>query len=357
MHIDTHRDTIKACRFCFMCRHLSPIGNVTYRESDSPRGRALWLDRALGNPRLLAVPDFQQTIYDADLSAACRRHCVNHYDEAGLVLAARRDVVESGHAPVAVETLRAEFAAATVTTHGDAAARVVIYENAAEAARVPEMAAALAAILAAAGVNGRVVSSADSGKALLVLGDQAGARAHATRLREMIAGAGTRQVVTSSPAAFDAFRRDYPDLGVPFGNNVEILHSSDFILRLLETERIKCGPVGKLTVVPLASDFLRNYADGHNAIARVLARIGAKVGAFGTNSEESYTAGEGAVVLERLNPRLVEKLCGYVLGRIANPAGDVLLTASPYTKAVLRAYAGCAVRLTTLEETVAGLLT
>ncbi|MCR4424918.1 MAG: hypothetical protein NUW23_01825, partial [Firmicutes bacterium] len=33
--------TVKSCRFCWMCRHLCTVGNQTWLESTTPRGRAL----------------------------------------------------------------------------------------------------------------------------------------------------------------------------------------------------------------------------------------------------------------------------------------------------------------------------
>ena len=44
MYIDEFIDVINACRFCFMCRHLDPVANVSFREADTPRGRALIAD-------------------------------------------------------------------------------------------------------------------------------------------------------------------------------------------------------------------------------------------------------------------------------------------------------------------------
>ena len=40
MNIDKFEDAIMNCRFCFMCRHLSAIGNVRFTEVDTPRIRA-----------------------------------------------------------------------------------------------------------------------------------------------------------------------------------------------------------------------------------------------------------------------------------------------------------------------------
>ena len=114
MYIKEFEDAMKACRFCFMCRHLSAVGNVTFSESDTPRGRALMLDKVTMNPDFLRSEAVVSTMYKSDLSACCRFHCVNHYDENGLVLAARRDIVEAGAAPEKVKALAKELAKGAV---------------------------------------------------------------------------------------------------------------------------------------------------------------------------------------------------------------------------------------------------
>ena len=339
-----------------MCRHLAPVGNVTFRESDTPRGRALLIDRILANPRLLESSDFRDAIYDADLSAACRAHCVSHYDEAGLILAARRDIVEAGWAPPAVQALIGELAGAEVRTRGDSAAEIVYYEDGNTAVHQPEISAAIEHILKAAGISHRIVSSADTGKALKVLGCLDGARALAAKVVQAVGTGPTRILVTSCPAAYDAFRTDYAALGAALGEGVEVLHSSDFILRLLSSGRLKCKLSAALKVFPLASDYFRNYCGVHGGIGQLLDVLGIEALPFGSNQEESFTAGEGAVVLDRLNPRLVEKLSRYVVDRIENRAEDVLLTASPYTKYALLKFGGEAIHLTTIEEVVRGLI-
>lgn len=356
MHIEAHRETIKACRFCFMCRHLSPVANVTFREADTPRGRALWLDRVLAEPRLLAAPDFAQTLYDADLSAACRRNCVNHFDEVGLVLAARRDLIEAGQVPTAVATLRTELANSPVIVRGETSAEVIVYEDAAAATHTPEIGTALVRLLSAAGVRHGIVAAADTGKALRVLGDEKLARVQAARVAEAIRGAAVRLVVTSCPAAYDAFRRDYAELGVPLGGDIEVLHSSDFILRLIERGSLGARLAAAREVRVIESDFLGSYGNGHDGVARLLDRLGVRRVPFGTNREESYAAGEGAIVLDRLNPALVRKLGCYVVARAESQPEEPILTASPYTKRVLREAGGGALRLTTVEELTASAL-
>ena len=92
MNIEKFTDSIKACRFCFMCRHLSAIGNVTFTEADTPRVRASMIYGAMLHPELLTNDELIRTMYRSDLSGCCRRNCVNGYDENGLALAARAGI-------------------------------------------------------------------------------------------------------------------------------------------------------------------------------------------------------------------------------------------------------------------------
>ena len=80
----------------------------------------------------------------------------------------------------------------------------------------------------------------------------------------------------------------------------------------------------------------------------------AEIVPFGTNNEESYTCGEGAVVLPKIDEKLVEKLAKYIEARADNPAKDVIVVASPYTKLCLEKYT--ALNVKTLEELAAGCL-
>jgi Fe-S oxidoreductase len=306
MNIDKYLDVINACRFCFMCRYLSTLGNVTFKESDTPRGRALILDKVSMNKENLKNPDYINTLYEATLSAACRYHCVSHYDETGLIIAARHDVVEAGLAPEKVKKLADELAQVDfkVEGSGNILYYVGIYSD---KANVPE--------------NCKFISGGDTGKALQVLGFIKESEAVFAEFKAKVIESGCKTLVTSCPASYDMLKGKL--------DNIEVKHSSEFL-------RPKASS-GK--VYYLDSDFLKNYRDNLSAPRELMKKCGYKLIPFGTNPEESYTVGEGAVVYDKLNPELAKKLCGRIVELTDNTAEDLLVTASPYTKYALNKYA------------------
>ena len=80
MNIDKFKEAMMNCRFCFMCRHLSTIGQVRCTEVDTPRVRAAMLYGLKTGTNSFDDSDFVDALYRQELSACCTHHCVNHYD-------------------------------------------------------------------------------------------------------------------------------------------------------------------------------------------------------------------------------------------------------------------------------------
>lgn len=319
MHLDKHQDVIAACRFCFMCRHLDPVGNVTFQEADTPRGRALILDRVRMDRESLTNPDFIATLYCSALSGANRFHCVRHYDEVGLVLAARRDVVEAGLAPEKVRALAEKLSHASFTVKGKGDG---LYFG-----DSPKLYPGC-----------KTISGGDPGKALETLGFAADSQKVFDGFKKAVAASRCKTLIVAEPSAFD-FIKDRFD-------GIKVVHCSEHLLSI----KVKAGRARK--AVYLDSDFLKNY-DGNPAAPReLLARCGYTLVPFGTNNEESYAVGEGAVVFDELNPDLCEKLCQRVYALADDLKHDLFITPSRYVKATLSKY-NPRIRVMTLEEAVA----
>lgn len=343
MNITAYDSAIHNCRFCFMCRHLSAIGNVRFTEVDTPRVRAAMLYGLGTGTNSFDDDDFVEALYRQDLSACCVRHCVNHFDENGLALAARADVVEAGKAPEAVKALAAELAKTSAwkaAGNGD----VAWFQDATTATDKAAVAAAKK-LFAAAKASPKVITGGCIGKALKVLGFLPEARAAAEKFAAFLKGEGVKTLIVSNPAAYDALTKDYADFGVKLP--CKVLHITQWILGA----KLKFAKAAG-EVYPLADDFLRNY-DNIDAPEKLLKAIKAEARPFGTNDEETYCCGEGAIVLDKLHPELVEALAKYVAARADNAKKDTLAVGSVFTK---RALVKAGLKAETFEELAAACL-
>ena len=346
MHIDHFNEAILNCRFCFMCRHLSAVGNVRHTEADTPRVRAAMLYGLRTGTNSFDDSDFVDAFYRQDLSACCVHHCVNHFDENGLALAARADVVEAGKEPEAVRKLAAVYRRLLEKVEwkfegkGDVA--YLLDETTASDKNV---ARAVEKLFKAAKASPAWIAGGPIGKVFKVLGYLPEAKAAAEKFAAFLKAEGVKTLVVSNPAAYDALTRDYADFGVKLP--CKVLHVTQWILGAKLKFAKKPG-----AVYPIADDFLRNY-DNLDAPEKLLKALGAECRAFGTNDEETYNCGEGAVVLDRLHPELVADLARYVAARADDPKKDTLAVGSVYAK---RALCKAGLKAVTLEELAASCL-
>lgn len=347
MYFEKYKEDMKACRFCFMCRHLSAVGNVLFSEADTPRGRALMLDTASMNKDFLFKKDVIDTMYRSDLSACCRYHCVTHFDENNLVLAARRDIVEAGKAPEKVVLLAKKLQKENkFSLEGEKAD--IVYFAGEKSLQNERIFSAFACIMKEAKVKFSTLSGEFSGKKLKVLGYEKEAEKSAKIFAEAIKKSGAKVFVVSDPAIYDAVKNDFPAWGIKL--KAEVLHTSQYFAKLLKAKKLKAKK-SKLVVSYLDSDFLKNYNDETAASREVLNAFGFILKDFGTNNEESYSAGEGACVLQELDSSLVTKLAQKVRSRADEPEKDLLVVSSPYTARVLKEEGN--LNTATLEEVIA----
>ena len=344
MHIDKFEEAIMNCRFCFMCRHLSAIGNVRFTEVDTPRIRAAMLYGLRTGTNSFDDEDFVDALYRQDLSACCVHHCVNHYDENGLALAARADVVEAGKAPEAVKRLAAKFVK-SVGWKAEGTGDVAWFLDETTAAD-KAVVAATKKLFAAAKVSPKIITGGSIGKALKVLGFLPEAKAAAEQFAAFLKAEGVKTLLVSNPAAVSALKQDYPEFGVKLPCEVKCV--AGFVVQ----SKVKFAKAAG-EVYALADDFLRNYV-GCGCMDKLLAAVKAVNKPFGTNDEETYCCGEGAIVLDKLHPELVKKLAEYVAARADDPKKDKIVVASAYTKRVLVKYGK--LNVVTLEELAASCL-
>ena len=171
-------------------------------------------------------------------------------------------------------------------------------------------------------------------------------------VEDSVTASGAKVLVVSNPAAYDAVKNDFPALGVKL--KCKVMHTAEFIAEKLGKLKLRKPAKKTAGVYYLESDFLKNYNGNVAAPREVLEKCGFTLKPFGTNNEESYSAGEGACVLRELDPCLVKLLAEKVASRCDDAKNDQLITASPYTRHALATEAKLNVK--TIEEAVAALL-
>ncbi len=95
------RKNADACRFCWMCRHLCPVGLVTGRETNTPRAKGLMVslvERGYGY-----TPEMAADMYECCLCEACTTDCATGFEPPSYIREARTRAVVDGIAPLAVE--------------------------------------------------------------------------------------------------------------------------------------------------------------------------------------------------------------------------------------------------------------
>ena len=94
---------IDSCRFCWMCRHICPIGNATGQERNTARARALAL--SLMNRGALKLEDIIDNMYECATCGACTKECVTGWDPVMFIKEIRLTAALEGKTPAHIQRL------------------------------------------------------------------------------------------------------------------------------------------------------------------------------------------------------------------------------------------------------------
>lgn len=101
MHIQDPVTTIENCRYCLMCRHVSPVERVTFEESLTPHGWALTI-ASVQRGLLAWDEDTVDRLYSAPDGGNSRAHCVTNQPLPEAIAATRAEVTGQQLAPAVV---------------------------------------------------------------------------------------------------------------------------------------------------------------------------------------------------------------------------------------------------------------
>ena len=304
MGIAEARETIRSCRYCFLCRYACPTFQATRLESVTPRGYALLL-MEVDQGRKDWTPATVERFYQCTQCGLCRQICEYHWPEDELVQHARQAIVTAGQAPANVVDLVADLIARKNSTAGLKAAngkpeisspkiRLLYFAGCQALEQRMETVQANLTLLNAAGIEWDMLEEeACCGAALFELGYAQEARTAAQSLAKQITERQPDILLTGCAHCFRAFHEFYPDweAGLPAG--IQVVHTSQFFHTLVNSGRLR----------------LRQDPDGVQAAYHDPCQLGRSMGIY-EQPRHLIAAATGTAPLELFHNREVAECCG-----------------------------------------------
>ncbi|MBQ8510385.1 MAG: (Fe-S)-binding protein [Clostridia bacterium] len=220
------KETIDACRFCWMCRHVCPIGNATGQERNTARARALTL--SLVERGAAPLTDVIDNVYECALCGGCTNNCMTGWDPVKFTKEVRLEAIQNGEAPEYINKLLDNIeAAGNVYGITETAAEItnlisalptqadtLLYLGTDVRCKNPAYAVDAAAVLQKAGVTFTVLKDEpDSGAALEFLAGEAEETRQTAEACAKVLG-GYKKVIVLDPADAKIMKHEYREWDV-----------------------------------------------------------------------------------------------------------------------------------------------
>lgn len=262
MGVQDVQEIIKSCRFCFMCRHACPTFLATKLDSHTPRGYALLLSQIAEGYRDW-TPETMDRFYQCSQCGLCREDCEYHWQEDELVRHAREEIVQQNRTPervaqIATSLIRNgtpyqdEGKASYVPQEiiGRKQVKVLYFAGCSTRHTHPALIEALAKIFRTADVQWTMLEDEGCcGTSLYELGYTEAAKTTAQTLVRKITEAAPKILLTGCPHCLRTFKEFYPQWELEFEPNMQILHTSQYLARLLTEGRLRLNGKVDLSAV------------------------------------------------------------------------------------------------------------
>lgn len=344
---------IDSCRFCWMCRHICPIGNATGLERNTARARALSLSMVYRGAEKLE--DMADNLFECALCGACVKECVTGWDPVSFTVEAKTQASLSGALPAYILKLVENFqkygnvygaALPEASEFSGEKTDTLLYFG--ETTRYKNTGAVrdVSGLLRAAGVSFTSLREEEpSGYSLFYLtGKTAETRAQMQKCADLLNG--YRKVVVYDPADLKLMLREYREWGVEL--TAEIVSFHTFLKELLKSGALKVKRSERIYTPQDNFNYSRELED-----VTTLREI---LGAVGTVREMLLSGRDtmfaGSLLMNEYMPDVMRKVA---MDRWENMRGmglDCIVTESSDEQVLLRETAPAGCRVLSAEQAV-----
>lgn len=352
------KQIIDSCRFCWMCRHICPVGNATGQERNTSRARALALSLVIRDGAEL-TPDIMDNVYECQMCGACTKECATGWDPTYFTKEVRLKAALEGKTPAYInEILDKALEIGNVYGATDVAAELKAAAKAHEAktdillflgsvARYASVASAVNAIKALEKANVKftvLVNEPDSGAALDWLIGVADETKKAMAACADVIG-GFKKVVAFDPIDAKAFIREYKEYGIKLG---EVVTYTAFAAGLIKSGDLKVANTGKKVVFQDPFQLARDLEETEEP--RAIVSACAELGEMLLNRKDTMWAGGSIMAL--YNPLVSELVAKERWANAVNVGADMIVTASVSEYEALKAAAPEGKKVISIEELI-----
>ncbi len=305
---------VDACRFCWMCHHICPIGNATGQERNTARARAFGI--ALVNREAMELEEIMDNIYECCTCGACVHDCTTGWDPVMFTKETRLQAALEGKLPEYINTL-----VTNCIETGNAYGRTTTCERLSEAIKAHS---AKKDTLLFLGVDAKFMACEQALKAIKVL-DKAGVdfsvlenEAPSGAQLDFLIGAANetkaqmevcakalgeyKTVVVYDPTDAKAIKQLYKEYSVEV--KAEIVTFTSFVANLLREGKLEAENSGKSVVFQDPYQLSRDLEETEEA--REIIMSYAVLGEMLLNRAETVWAGN--ILMAQYMPEVIKKV-------------------------------------------------
>ncbi len=325
----------EACRFCWMCRHVCPVGQVTGKESNNARAKGFLISMdGRGAP---LDETAMEIMYECTLCKACTNDCATGYDPSIFILEARTKAVVDGLVPPHVRPVidRAMAGCMYAEPEDDelagiiedlpAQADVLVFLGPVARRKQPQIAISLLSLFAKAGVSytalaGEPQSGADLGELIGYVED---VKKVAEACAEAIKKTGAKKVVVLDENDAVFMKHQWAEWGIECG---EIVTATSCIAELVKDGKLTPGAVALTACYHDPARVARDLEEFEPARALI--------GAMGIELHELFhnrkgTKSTGGAMLPQVDPKIAAGVAEKRMDDIRFAGEKTVITSTP----------------------------
>lgn len=348
------KNIIDNCRFCWMCRHICPIGNATGHERNTARARAFAISMVeRGVTPLAEVVD---NVYECTLCGACTNNCMTGFDPKVFIQETKTEILLSGLAPDYVLAL-VEKAMQTGNIYGEKmpASLEALYSDKGDVLflagndaciKAPECVNLALSLLKKAGVNPAFTSLQDTGAALWFLtGKTSETQSAAANFAKHANNYKT--VVVYDPTDLALIRHEYKEWGID--TTAEFISFNEYLLSLIKAGSLKVKRGDKEYTLQDHAAYARDLDDTESGRA-LIAAVGTSREML-LNGKEANLAGQ--LIMAEYMPDVMKQVALDRWTNAINMDCKCLVTESPAEYVALKNTAPEGYSVISVEEMLA----